>query len=59
MDRMNSGRAIDLIQGVRPVVIIDEPQSVDNTSKAKEAIRYVDSYLEISNDELANSWNST
>jgi len=29
---------IALIQETRPVVIIDEPQSVDNTPKAKEAI---------------------
>jgi len=41
MDRMNSGRAIDLIQEVAPVAIIDEPQSVDNTPKAKEAISWL------------------
>ena len=41
MDRMNGGRAIDLISMVNPVVIIDEPQSVDNTPKAKEAISWL------------------
>ncbi|MDL2238546.1 DEAD/DEAH box helicase family protein, partial [Christensenellaceae bacterium OttesenSCG-928-K19] len=38
LDRMNSGRAIDLIRETNPIVIIDEPQSVDSTAKAKEAI---------------------
>lgn len=37
-DRMNGARPIDLIQLTNPVVIIDEPQSVDNTDKAKESI---------------------
>lgn len=32
-------RPIDLLAETRPIVIIDEPQSVDNTDKAKEAIR--------------------
>lgn len=31
-------KPIDLIKETRPVVIIDEPQSVDNTDKAKEAV---------------------
>ena len=31
-------RPIELIQKVNPVVIIDEPQSVDSTDKSKEAI---------------------
>jgi type III restriction enzyme len=30
---------IELLAETRPIVIIDEPQSVDNTDKAKEAIR--------------------
>lgn len=38
LDRMNSGRAIDLIRDTHPIVVIDEPQFVDNTPKAKEAI---------------------
>lgn len=31
-------KPIDLIKETHPIVIIDEPQSVDNTDKAKEAI---------------------
>ena len=31
-------KPIDLIKETNPIVIIDEPQSVDNTDKAKEAI---------------------
>ena len=30
---------IDLLSETRPIIIIDEPQSVDNTANAKEAIR--------------------
>lgn len=37
LDKM-MGRPIEFIQQVRPVVLIDEPQSVDNTLKAKRAI---------------------
>jgi len=37
-DRLNGETAMSYIQGTRPIVIIDEPQSVDNTPKAKEAI---------------------
>jgi type III restriction enzyme len=37
-DRMNGRRPIELVAETNPVVIIDEPQSVDNTEKAKEAI---------------------
>lgn len=38
-DRMNGMRPIELIQETNPFVIIDEPQSVDTTPKAKEAIK--------------------
>lgn len=38
-DRMNGAKPIELIQETNPVVIIDEPQSVDSTPKAKEAIK--------------------
>ena len=31
---MNGVKPIEFIQDVRPVLIIDEPQSVDNTDKA-------------------------
>ena len=37
-DKLDGWRGIDLINSTRPVVIIDEPQSVDNTDKAKKAI---------------------
>ena len=37
-DRMNGMRPIELIQETNPFVIIDEPQSVDTTPKAKDAI---------------------
>lgn len=35
---MSGNKPIDLIAGTNPVVIIDEPQSVDNTDTAKKAI---------------------
>ncbi|HEY8768710.1 MAG TPA: DEAD/DEAH box helicase family protein [Dehalococcoidia bacterium] len=34
-----SGRPIEFVQATRPIVIIDEPQSVDSTEKSQEAIR--------------------
>ncbi len=37
-DRMDGRKPIEFIQGAKPIVIIDEPQSVDNTDKAKQAI---------------------
>lgn len=37
-DKPNGETAMRYIQDTNPVVIIDEPQSVDNTPKAKEAI---------------------
>lgn len=37
-DKLNGETAMFYIQNTNPVVIIDEPQSVDNTLKAKEAI---------------------
>ena len=37
-DGMNGMRPIELIQETNPFVIIDEPQSVDTTPKAKKAI---------------------
>lgn len=40
-DKMSGIRPIQFIQEVRPVVIIDEPQSVDNTNKAKRAINHL------------------
>lgn len=38
-DRLNGTRPIELIQQTSPILIIDEPQSVDSTDKAREAIR--------------------
>ncbi|GHU55225.1 hypothetical protein AGMMS49975_16740 [Clostridia bacterium] len=37
-DKLSGDAAITLVQATRPIIIIDEPQSVDNTPKAKEAI---------------------
>ena len=37
-DKLNGETAMRYIQDTHPIVIIDEPQSVDNTPKAKEAI---------------------
>ena len=37
-DRMSGHKPIEFIQAAKPIVIIDEPQSVDNTPKAKNAI---------------------
>lgn len=37
-DRMTGAKPIEFIQQTNPIVIIDEPQSVDTTDKSKEAI---------------------
>ena len=37
-DKMSGRKPIEFIQATNPIVIIDEPQSVDNTPKAKRAI---------------------
>lgn len=37
-DRMSGRRPIEFIQAANPVVIIDEPQSVDSTEKSRRAI---------------------
>jgi len=37
-DKLSGRKPIEFIQATRPIVIIDEPQSVDNTPKAKEVI---------------------
>lgn len=37
-DKLSGNKPIDLIAGTSPIVIIDEPQSVDGTKKSKEAI---------------------
>ncbi len=38
-DRMSGRRPIEFIQAARPIVIIDEPQSVDTTAKSRRAIQ--------------------
>ncbi len=38
-DRMSGRRPIEFIQATNPILIIDEPQSVDNTDKSQNAIR--------------------
>ena len=38
-DRLSGRQPIEFAQAARPIVIIDEPQSVDATDKAQEAIR--------------------
>ena len=38
-DKLNGQKPIDLIRETNPIVIIDEPQSVDTTDKSKEAIK--------------------
>ena len=37
-DKLSGKRPIDFVHAARPIVVIDEPQSVDSTAKAKEAI---------------------
>lgn len=39
IDALSGRQPIEYVQAARPVVIIDEPQSVDSTEKAQEAIR--------------------
>jgi type III restriction enzyme len=38
-DKMSGRKPIEYIQATRPIVIIDEPQSVDTTDKSKRAIK--------------------
>ncbi len=38
-EKLSGARPIDLIAETRPIVIIDEPQSVDNTDLAKDALK--------------------
>jgi len=37
-DRLSGRKPIEFIQATNPIVIVDEPQSVDNTPKAQEAM---------------------
>lgn len=38
-DKLSGRQPIEFVQAARPVVIIDEPQSVDSTERAQEAIQ--------------------
>ena len=38
-DKLSGHQPIEYVQAVHPIVIIDEPQSVDSTEKSQEAIR--------------------
>lgn len=38
-DKLSGHKPIEFVQASNPIVIIDEPQSVDNTPKAQEAIK--------------------
>lgn len=38
-DKLSGRRPIEFVQATRPIVVIDEPQSVDTTPRAQEAIR--------------------
>ena len=42
-DQLSGARPIDLIAETRPIVIIDEPQSVDNSDLAKDALATLNS----------------
>jgi type III restriction enzyme len=38
-DKLSGHQPIEFVQATRPIVIIDEPQSVDSTEKSQEAIK--------------------
>jgi len=38
-DKLSGRQPIEFVQAARPIVIIDEPQSVDNTDRAQEAVK--------------------
>jgi len=38
-DKLSGRQPMEFVQAARPIVIIDEPQSVDSTDKAQEAIK--------------------
>ena len=44
-DKMSGRRPIEYVQTANPIVIIDEPQSVDNTPKAKRAVKTLNPLL--------------
>lgn len=44
-DKLSGRQPIEYIQAARPIVIIDEPQSVDSTEKSQEAIKALNPLL--------------
>jgi len=44
-DKMSGRRPIEFVRSTRPVVVIDEPQSVDNTPKSQKAIKTLNPLL--------------
>ncbi|MBW1780089.1 MAG: DEAD/DEAH box helicase family protein [Deltaproteobacteria bacterium] len=44
-DKMSGRRPIEYVQAANPILIIDEPQSVDNTPKAKRAVKTLNPLL--------------
>ena len=44
-DKLSGHQPIEFVQAVRPIVIIDEPQSVDSTEKSQEAIKSLNPLL--------------
>lgn len=44
-DKLSGRQPIEFVQAARPIVIIDEPQSVDATDKAQEAIKALNPLL--------------
>lgn len=44
-DKLSGRQPIEFVRSVRPIVIIDEPQSVDSTERAQEAIRALNPLL--------------
>ena len=44
-DKLSGRQPIEFVQAARPIVIIDEPQSVDNTERAQEAIKALNPLL--------------
>jgi len=44
-DRLSGRQPIEFVQAARPIVVIDEPQSVDATDKAQEAIKALNPLL--------------
>lgn len=46
-DKLSGRQPIEFVQAARPIVIIDEPQSVDSTEKSREAITALNPLLSL------------